>query len=168
MSEISRIAWAFNEVRFCPPLQKGLIAASAWVWLVTIDYDFWTELKTKKLQPWVNLKLAVRTLTTSDQSNPTHLFNSSLAVCLLVTGEILFGLFTNYTHAHTHAHCTHLSHFNPRPLYKTLYNIHTPNPLIQVATNPLLGFIFRLSQLPWLLPRTKLLWKRLAFRKKGV
>ena len=39
-------------------------------------------------QPLVNLRLAVKSLTTRDPNNPTKLFNSSLAFCLLLTGDI--------------------------------------------------------------------------------
>ena len=42
------------------------------------------------LQPWLNLSLAIKTLTSMREMNiPTNLFNSSLALCLLVTGQYL-------------------------------------------------------------------------------
>ena len=49
------------------------------------------------LQPWLNLSLAIKTLTSMrEMNNPTNLFNSSLALCLLVTGQYLqvFNVFT--------------------------------------------------------------------------
>ena len=50
------------------------------------------------LQPWLNLSLAIKTLTSMrEMNNPTNLFNSSLALCLLVTGQYLqaFNVFTD-------------------------------------------------------------------------
>ena len=50
------------------------------------------------LQPWLNLSLAIKTLTSMwKMNNPTNLFNSSLALCLIVTGQYLqaFNVFTD-------------------------------------------------------------------------
>ena len=58
------------------------------------EWTTWATLTGHYSQPWVNLRLAVQTLTSSSSSSrssskePKTLFNSSLTVCLILTGDL--------------------------------------------------------------------------------
>ena len=101
------LASSIHEVRFCPPLQKRFIVASAWVCLVAIWFlDRIEDVKTSAMgEPEVGSE-GVDHLRPEQPHPPLQLQPRCLLACHRWDSCCIFSLIT---HTHTHAHTYHIS-----------------------------------------------------------